>query len=171
MKLKAIFTSVIGVLLLASCSNMVITMDNPTDKEMTVLVDGKEYKLAPGELQKIDIDKGEHAIKVNDQAERKINLDIDHGMINLVNEPYYVVTVPYGGNSSAELEAKKDTITFEGDQYEGPFEIREGDVIYTGDLNFTANEPLKDEIETSKAGVVLRTKLFRKADFKKYLED
>ena len=162
------FICTLTSLFITSCSSGAwYSIDNPTDKEISVIIDGKApIKLAPEEFMRTEdyLSFGEHTIKVDGGEEVKFNVDKDHVMLNPTLSTYVKVLQEYGsGLASSDNDT---TIVIDGKKYEGPFPLVTSDpIIYTGDLNFAVDKPFKDEIETSKAGTVIMKKLFRKEEF------
>ena len=170
---KLAFICSFAIFMLASCSNgATYWIDNPTNNEITVTIDGKEeIKVAANEFKKMEktLKLGEHTMKVND-AEVKFNLDKDHVILNPTLSTYVIVLQEYGtGFASTENDT---VITLDGEEYEGPFPTVTADpFIYSGDLNFLVDTPFKGTIETSKTGTVIMRKIFRKTDFIKFYQE
>ena len=161
------------VFVLASCTEGVTYIDNPTNKEITVTIDGKNpVKVKPNEFKKLDspLKKGEHSMKVDDGNEIKFSMDDVKVILNPTLSTYIAVLQEYG---VAIMSDKHDTtIILDDDEYYGPFPLVTSEpVIYTQDLNLLVDQPFKDEIYTSKTGTVTLKKIFRKNDFIKYCEE
>jgi len=165
---------VVVLFLMTSCfGGATYSIDNPTDQEIQVSIDGKDaITVGPNELKRVDgtLSNGEHTMKVGDGQEVKFNLDKDHVMLNPTLSTYVVALQEYGVGMQS---SKNDTIiSIDGQTYEGPFPLVSNDpFIYSGDLNFHVDKPFKDEITTSKSGTVTMKKLFRKDEFLKFYKD
>ena len=167
---KSLLVCSLFAFVLASCSGVTYSIDNPTDKEITVTIDnGTPIKLMPNEFKRIEstLSLGEHKMKVDDGSEIIFNLDKDHVILNPTLSTYVVALQEYGtGFASSDNDT---IIVIDGIEYEGPFPLVTSDpFIYSGNLNFSIDKPFSDEIKTSKTGTVTMRKIFRKSEFIEY---
>ena len=177
MKKKQLFTLALICSLVAfimsSCSGgAMYYIDNPTNKEITVTIDGKSTKLTPNEFKKMDgsLKLGKHTMKVDDGNEIAFDIDKNHVILNPTLSTYIIVLQEYGTGIASDDDYT--TITLDGEEYEGPFPIVTSDpFIYSGDLNLLIDKTFKEEIYTSKSGTVTMRKIFRKSDFIKFYEE
>lgn len=83
----------ISVLLLASCGKLLqkdVIIDNPTENEITVSIDGAEHKVAAFQSVEVKLSSGEHAIGFQQEGkatEQKVNIEKD-GILNTTGETY-----------------------------------------------------------------------------------
>ena len=165
---KLSFICSMAIFILASCSGgATYWIDNPTNNEITVTIDGKDpIKLAPNEFKKMEntIKQGKHTMKVDDGNEIAFDLDKNHIILNPTLSTYVIVLQEYGtGMASSDNDT---VIIIDGVEYEGPFpSVMSDPFIYSGDLNFLIDKPFKDEIQSSKTGTVIMKKVFRKNEF------
>lgn len=166
--MRNLFIAALSLILMTSCfGGTTYSIDNPTDQPIEVSIDGKDpITVAAKELKRVDgtLSEGEHTMKVGDGQEIKFNLDRNHVVLNPTLSKYIVAEVVYGN-----MEFPTDTvITVDGVEYSGAFPlVSNAPFIYTGDLNFHIDQPVKDEIETSKGAVVYK-KMLRECDFKDF---
>ncbi len=172
--ITGILATLAVVFLMASCSSgATYSIDNPTENEIQVSIDGKDpISVGAKELKKMDgsLSLGEHTMKVGDGQEVKFNLDKDHVMLNPTLSTYVKVLQEYG--VGIQSTANDTIINIDGKEFNGPFPLVSSEAfIYTGDLNYQVDKPFSDEITTSKSGTVVMKKLFRKDEFKKFYKD
>ena len=169
----SVFVAVAVVALaLTSCDSGLTFIDNPTDQAIEVSIDGgKPVTVAAKEFKRMDrsLKQGKHTMRIADGEAIEFNLDQNHVMLNPTLSTYVAVIQEYGtGFQSSAYDA---VIVIDDEEYYGPFpEVSSAPFIYTGDVNFLVDAPIKDEIETSKVGNVALKKLFRKDEFIEYYE-
>ena len=168
------FICSVALFVLASCSGgATYWIDNPTNKEISVSIDGKgAIQLAPNEFKKMNksIALGKHTMKVDDGNEISFDLDKNHIVLNPTLSTYIIVLQEYGTGFASTNNYT--TITLDGIEYEGPFPIVTSDpFIYSGDLNHLVDSPFKDDITTTKTGTVTLRKIFRKNDFIEFYKE
>lgn len=170
-KLSILFLSLTISLFMISCGGTECRLDNPTDKEIKVTIDGKEtITLAPGEytpIYKISLSEGEHTMKVDDKDEISFTVSGSVGMLNPTLSTYVFAKQEYSVTGMSNT-LQDEEIELDEKVYKGPFEKTNEAFIPTGDMNFGIDQPFKNEITTSKSGVVIMKKLFRKKDFTDY---
>lgn len=162
-----LFALTATMLFLTSCGNKVVcNIDNPTDKEMKVSIDGKEIVLSPKEFRKLDdISVGEHKMVV-DGAEEQTFVVENACMINPAGQEYVIWMEEYTmGTPPQHLEMVP--VTVGGTKYEGPFEVRTGNPISYNDINYNTITVLPQQAEMpGSASYVIKRKIYRSDDFK-----
>lgn len=157
-----------SMLFLTSCGNKVLCLiDNPTDQEMRVSIDGKEIILSPKEFRKLDdISKGEHKMIVDGNEEQIFSVE-KACMINPSGQDYVIWSEEYSMTGGNPIHLDMTSVTIDGTKYKGPFEVRSGNPIAYEDISFDTLEELPEqcEIPDSKS-YVIRKKIYRAADFK-----
>lgn len=166
MKKLVNFVIILGsALILSSCglNNVPCFIDNPTDQEIVVTLDGKEHKIAPLDFVKIgDIPKGEHKYSLNGGSESIFNVETV-SMLNPTMHTYVFVQEEYGSSNKNLVLTE---IALDGIIYEGYFELKTGLVIPHDNVNYNTITPLPEEVSVSNSSSgVVQTKLFRSADF------
>lgn len=179
MKRVSFFVLMAFMLFLTSCGNKVLChIDNPTDKEMKVSIDGKEVVLAPKEYKKLDdISVGEHKMAVDGGQEQTFAVE-KACVINPAGIDYVIWAEEYSitGTNTSHLEIA--SITVNGKKYKGPFEVRNGNPVLYSDINYNVMTDFPKESEVSGSqSYVIRKKMYRADDFvadpvsQDYLED
>lgn len=95
-------------------------LSNPTDKEITVSIDDKEYKVAPNAFEVLKLSNGIHELTYNGQK-NKFNVFKQNsgGIINPTLEPHYIFSMVYAveGNfdrfGSTVREVAIDDVVYE----------------------------------------------------------
>lgn len=161
------FAFMATMLFLTSCGNEVSCfIDNPTDKEMKVSIDGKEIVLSPKEFKKLDdISVGEHKMVVDGAQEQTFMVE-DACMINPSGQDYVIWKEEYAMGGTA-LHLEIESVTVDGAKYEGPFEVRQGNPILYSDINYDVMTELPEQVEIpGSANYVIKKKIYRVEDFK-----
>lgn len=172
MKQFITFLSLSLILLMASCSSGSVYIDNPTDKEISVSIDGKEaIKVAPGEYKKVEgVENGEHTLKLSDGEEVKFMVE-GNGFINPTQESYVLVSELYSVRD-VNYDLPFSEIEIGEDIYEGPYEMINDPFIRSTTYNYDLNTPFPEEITLAKnKNSKICKKIFRQKDFVKYFDD
>ncbi len=171
MKQSILLLTCLAIILFASCSGSEYYIDNPTDKEVSVSIDGQapvkvgahEFKLAEGKMK-----AGEHTLQVDGGEVVKFTSEDVYGFVNITNDPYIECSMLYGNGKDTTTIRK---ININGVMYEGPFSERTGHYISISDINFFPHEDFKNEVKIAgNKSFVIYKKLVRKNEFKKFYE-
>ena len=117
--MKKIFLIILLLLTVLNCSfqTSIFILDNPTDTEINVKVDGKEYKLASGGYEKITLKPGKHSLVDNGGKEAFfiVYADSTGGILNPTRSSYIYVSMAYAvegaGDSFRPMEKDKSAET------------------------------------------------------------
>ncbi|MCL1943854.1 MAG: hypothetical protein FWF54_09950 [Candidatus Azobacteroides sp.] len=172
--LSVFLVSLISVFLMLSCSGGTeCKIDNPTNAEIKVIIDGNSpIVLAPAEYNpdtKISLKEGEHTMKVNDGDEIKFKVSGNTGLLNPTLSTYVFAKEEYS-TTGLSNELTDTDIELDGTTYTGPFEKISEAFIPTDDVNLGIDQSFKSEISTHKTGVVIIKKIFRQKDFIDYFK-
>lgn len=183
---KIVFLSII--LVLSGCDlfakKIAFTIDNPTDKTITVQVDNNTYTLSPRTYEKIELIKGTHAVTYqNETAHFYLYENSRGGMINPTMSSYYINYVfykvendglDYEKTAKEMLFSYKNTDTIQGVLYSGYFSKRDNLIVEKiGDADGWAVEVDEDYPDgyRAKSALLVTGKLFREDDYIKYIKD
>lgn len=170
MKTYKIIITLIALVLSGACThNGGYLIDNPGEYPIEVAIDqGETFILQPGENKRVDLEKGAHTLRVNDQQAQTFHVrdsisSYKGGVLNPTGATYVMWTEEYAAKGEAHLPEKR--IYVDGFWFEGPFEtFNELFIprIWEYDLNtdFPETVLLKNNIDA-----IWKRKLFRKKDF------
>lgn len=170
MKKANILILTAAVLLLAACSSNKCYIDNPTDTEMSVSIDGKEaIKIAPLEHKELEGGKpGEHTLTVNGGEELKVTIEEGVGFINPAQATYVICKEVYG---SVVSDLPSNTITIGEYDFSGPFELSQKLYINTDSIDLSVTQEFPESVKAAKGQPSKAlTKIFREADFIAYFK-
>lgn len=146
-------------------------IDNPGKESLVVNVDKEVYKIAPGQQISIDLSKGEHSISSKTERDsvifsnQKIKVTKPRGVLNPTLSPYFVFSLPYGVEVNVDSIFKDHSTVYQGKKYYG--EISIDSIPYMENFYYNLNENFPG-VTLKSANNTLRTKIFRKDDFKQY---
>lgn len=188
MILKTLKTTVLSLfmaMLYVACSNEKvdprIVLDNPTNEEITFIIDADSYTLKAGERQLINLTDGSHSLKVEGKEVSFQKTAEDGGsIINPTKSNYVLWTELYTDTEPNQsiLRMMQQEITLDGESYTGPFAVVNDYYIKRGEGTSTLwkwglDEELPDTYYTESMGSNFQFKLakiFRASDFKVAIE-
>ena len=172
--MKKNFLIILLLLTVLNCSfqKSIFILDNSTDTEINVKVDGKEYKLASGGYEKLTLKPGKHSLVDNDGKEAVfiVYAGSTGGILNPARSSYIYVSMAYAveGAGGSFRPMEKDII-INGMKYEGPFDITDDLIIDKNMKNwkYDIHTPFPETIYTrdsnSKGNIF--TKIFTQSEF------
>ena len=167
MKKNILVLTVFISLLFQSCgllSDAVLWLDNPTDETISVIINGDEHEIAPGELKRVDGFTGKQKFTGSDGVEVEIDIE-SSSLINCTKSTYIISSVEYTSNSAIESTLPDPVIVEVGGvKYSGNFEVYTDVVVPHGDINYNVLTPEPEEISISKS-IVVQKKMYRIKDF------
>ena len=165
------------------------TIDNPTDQAITFTLDGKEYTLQPNSSQNVKLARGEHTLVYNGETTKfekgkgeTTTDDLLGGKYALLNPTkseyvFYKQIYRSGISESAayDIVATYDCPTtgdFAAKGEKCPFKFyNDAFIEVVADYGITSDLPERASTRRKGATYVIRSKLFRWADFKKYMTE
>ena len=161
-------------LLMAACSKLEVTIDNPKDETINFTIDGDEYSMKPKTQEKLDFTKGLHCIAYNNDTTMfevegyMINMEFNY-TLNPTKSPYiireHILILDTSYHYGTYHKLKFDTVTFENDiTVSGFLEERSDSVMLFYGLSVTEKLPKKDSINSNEKYIRLN-KLYRKDEF------
>lgn len=163
------------------------TIDNPTDQAITFTLDGKEYTLQPNSSQNVKLARGEHTLvysgetvkfeKGKGETATDDFLGGKYALLNPTQSVYVYYKHIYTKNMS-ESAANSIVATFdcpEGGEFKAgekcPFKFyNDAFIEVVADYGITSDLPERASARRG-ATYVIKSKLFRWADFKKYMTE
>jgi len=174
--MRKVLFILLPVLFLFACDSILIKtilIDNPSDKELEVVIDGKNYSIAPYTSTKIEIAKGEYQVKANQEEneifDKKVNI-IDNGVLNTTNSTYVIWSDLYvldldNYAKYAEEELKNVDTEINGNHYEAvTFEVFEGTPFIQENWDYSLEEFWPEEVDISGNDYVKKSKIYRIED-------
>ncbi|MET4675788.1 MULTISPECIES: hypothetical protein [unclassified Luteibacter] len=160
------------VALLAGCSGRSAdyAIDNPTDKPLSLTIDGKTYEVAPHEDKELSLDAGEHTMKGDVVGDIKF---ISYyrgrgGIINPTLSDYVIYRQSFEkvGSTSPGYTGKLDQVVLEGVTFEGTMR-QSSDLFIDKDWTYGVDEELPDSVVEHENGSnnTVHNKVFRAKDF------
>ena len=175
MKKLLLAMAVVVAALMSSCGGAKVEMDNPTDYEITVKIDGKkEYVVAPKELIAVTgLKKGDHTMSVDGGPDIPFTFDGEYGAMLNPTLSLYVTDVTEYSEISGNMDSSNwVTVEIDGDEYFGPIRVYENQpIISFKGIHYGVLQDFPEEVDIRKSGSVFHTKLFRKGDFFKYYDE
>ncbi|MCC9042197.1 hypothetical protein LNQ81_05760 [Myroides sp. M-43] len=152
-------------------------LSNPTDKEISVSIDGKKYTLAPNTFEVLKLDNGNHELEYNGQK-NKFNVLKQNtgGIINPTLEPHYIYSMVYAteGNfdkfGSTNREVNIDGVTYT-DNIKSTNALFIDNNLYR--CSYYLGEEYPEELTTSNKNAVgnFYNKFFTKAEFVAFYDE
>ncbi len=143
-------------------------IDNPTEQVMQVFLDGKEYSIAPDQTVRIDLTQGKHQVsKDNAVNADTFNVRNVRGTVNVTRSTYVIFSLPYGSGQNTDSIFRSQQTKIDGKVYYGKIKLDSSLFIQDYYYGLKENFPgltLKSDYGTNK----LRSKIFRKDDFKQF---
>ena len=160
-------------------------IDNPTDKEIKIAIDGNELVIPAKSSVKYEFEYGKHQLTYNGQSLNflaKPAIVNNTGFINPTQSNYYLYRTYYTNSQEnyesrikAHLKTFEVTINGEPHEIELPIKIindvfiERNDRKYDSAWDYGINDKLPDEIRSK--GITKKDKLYREADFIDYLAE
>ena len=175
--MKQIIFLVVGWFLIAipGCDQGNIDLDNSGDEPLTVIIDELQYDLAPGEYQRIKLEKGRHILTIVDKdgktQEEETFRVVAGGLINVAKGNYLVWTDLYGDPNLRKEKLKEDWIDIGDQSFFGEFETLPTDEYYIEKKwDYGLSENFPDDLLGWEMGVekyIIKRKLFREEELVK----
>ena len=171
--------TILSFILLSGCSSFFkvdVFIDNPSDMEMTLVFDNKEYSILPEEYLTLRLVKGEHYIeaKQNEELIFEGTISITQpGLVNLTQANYVVHKELYLKDQERYLEFAEQELNMKdvevGDKtYQHvDFVVFEEAVFIPNNWDYNFNEALPAEIKTGSGDFAVVSKLYRQKDLEK----
>lgn len=134
-----------------SCSNSIeLAIDNPLNKERSIILDDQVIVLPPQETTTIEVARGDHSIKLENDSIISYQFDKDKYLINPTLTDYVIEKIYFSQSGSPTLEAifnetNRKTIVFLGYEIQGNYEVF-NDLIMAEDWDFEQRESVPDVI-------------------------
>lgn len=144
-------------------------IDNPTSEALNVTIGNDKYTLAPNQFVEIEIDEGDYELTAEGKDYTLENMPLKitgkRGIINPTKSPYFTLELPYSVARNSDSIFLNHKVVYENKTYQGKITIDSS--LYIDNFYYNLNEQfpgltLKSENES------LRSKVFRKDDFKQY---
>lgn len=174
MNIKPLFFMLYIALLSACTQNAQLIIDNPTNKNIVVTLNEKQYDVKAQSNTIIEIKKGKTTMQVSNNNENNsltqtININ-DDGLLNPTQSTYVVFTDLYCLENEYEQYAKhlntKKVVVVNNKEYEEvDFQVFE-DVFIPKNWDYDLNTPFPKELEI-KNNYLVKSKLFSVAQLEK----
>lgn len=174
--MKKLLLFLIPALFIFSCDSLLkknVLIDNPSDQDLTVLIDGKNYIITPYTSTSVELAKGEYQIiaKQNEQEifNEKVNI-IDNGVLNTTKSTYVIWSDLYlldldQYNEYASTELKNVDTEVNGNHYESvTFEVFEGTPFISQNWDFGLEEFWPEEVDLTAGNFSKKSKIYRLED-------
>ncbi|MDX2249836.1 MAG: hypothetical protein SF052_23835 [Bacteroidia bacterium] len=156
------------------CNQGNIDMDNAGDEALEVSIDELSYDMAPGQYQRIKLEKGRHLLKIKrktEDGEKIVEADfrvVEGGLLNLAKTNYLVWTDLYGDPMLRESKLEEEWIEIDGHDYRGEFEKLDTAQFYIEKKwDYGLGEDFPDDLlgwEMGKEKYIIKRKLFRQEE-------
>lgn len=175
-----------GALVLIACISLVgcfdgskeFSIDNPTDRPLSVSIDKKEITVPAGGMQNITLDAGPHQMTLPDGKKVKFSVICTYGnseragIINPTQTRYVRVIQKYLAEDTTPFTENGDVhvLNINGEEFTGPFTDFGSEFFIDNanvDWNFGPTESLPETVYASGKDTY-KTKLFRVNDFVDY---
>src|SRR5690606_9451595 len=139
-------------------------IDNPTKASLNVFIDDNSYVISPGQQVKVDLEKGEHSLRVASDVdslnfeESTFKVSQVRGMINPTRSVYFIYGLPYGPTVDKDSIYTNLKATYQGKTYLGDVEI--DSAHYTEDFYYNIDENYP-RLALRSDNKSLRKKIFR----------
>jgi hypothetical protein len=151
-----------------------ITIDNPTDQSVDVVLDGKTIQAAAKSESKVEIKPGVHTINSASIGPLQIMVYPAQGTENIVINPTFATYVQIGEvylanqKDASGFGPARGSVTFDGVTYDGPFNTKTG-LFIAGNWSYGVHEPFPKSITRygNEKGEI-QTKLFSQKEFVDY---
>lgn len=184
MKKRVLMVLMAVTTLLSSCKReqeSQTRIDNPTEKEVKLEIDGTAYTIPAEQFVMVDLDTGKHEMTVD--GEESITFEKgendDGAMLNPTHTEYITETIPYTDIPLEEnhmyLHSIK-TIELDGKEYEGVFKVLNDTYMPNGKRRtwkYGLDQEFPEEVEVEDNGStynLMYAKIYRKKDFIKMYE-
>lgn len=165
------------VALLAGCGDRSASyaIDNPTDKSLSLTIDGKTYEVAPHEDKDLSLDAGEHTMKGDLVGDiRFISYYRGRGgIINPTLSDYVIYRQSFvkENTSSPGYQGKLDQVVLDGVTFEGTMR-QSNELFIDKDWTYDVHEALPDSVVEHDNGGnnTVHNKVFRAKDFIAFFE-
>jgi len=170
---KYVLLSILSVVLFTSCDDTVhLTIDNPTEFSIEVVIDTLKYAVPPKDVVRLEIPKGEHQLTLENDSIIKYNFTDEAYMINpslseyLLSDEYYGPEM-YKDSYTSKLTNKE--VSFIGMTMEGNYKVI-SDVIneVTWDYGPRESIPKRIKIDEDKSYTSL-VKAYDSFEFKELI--
>lgn len=165
------------IALLAGCGDRSASysIDNPTDKPLSLTIDGKTYEVAAHDGKSLSLDAGEHTMKGDVVGDIKF---ISYyrgrgGIINPTLSDYVIYRQSFEKENvkSPGYQGKLDQIVLDGVTFEGTMKQSDG-LFIDKDWTYDVNEELPESVTEHDNGAnnTVHNKVFRAKDFIAFFE-
>ncbi|MEZ4775392.1 MAG: hypothetical protein R3D00_19565 [Bacteroidia bacterium] len=162
----------VGVCMTLGCNRGNIDMDNAGKEPIEVTIDAISYTMAPGQYQRIRLEKGRHLLKIKrkdaTEAEETDFRVVEGGLLNLANSNYLIWTDLYGDPMLRESKLEEEWIEIDGHDYRGEFEKLDPTVYYIEKKwDYGLGEDFPDDLlgwEMGNEKYIIKRKLFRQEE-------
>lgn len=179
---RFLFFILTSIIVFASCSESAdlirLDIDNPTDKEHTVIVDSIVVKIPAYSYVVKKVERGQHSLTFFDRSTVEYNFDKDHYLVNPTKYDYLIEKIYYSKSGNPMLgnmfnKINQKTVTFLGVEITGNYEVF-NDRIKERDWDFIQRQAVPESItikdQKFNASKDIR-KLFAADEFLKFLEE
>ncbi|SDF27481.1 hypothetical protein SAMN04515659_0563 [Dyella sp. 333MFSha] len=165
------------VALLSGCGDRSASysIDNPTDKPLSLTIDGKAYEIAAHDAESVSLSAGEHTMKGDVVGDiRFISYYRGRGgIINPTLGDYVIYRQSFEkvNTKSPGYQGKLDTIVLDGVTFEGT--MKQSDALFIDkDWTYGVDEELPDSVTEHDNGLnnTVHNKVFRAKDFIAFFE-
>ncbi|SQI41579.1 Uncharacterised protein [Leminorella richardii] len=176
-KKALVFIAAIG---LAGCfgGSKEFSIDNPTDKPLSVSIDNKEYTVPAGEMQNVTLSAGPHSLTLSTGETVKFSVLCAYGnsersgIINPTRTRYVYVVQKYlaDGTQPFTENGEVHVLKINGEEFTGPFTDLGNELFIDSHIknwSFGPTESLPETVYASSKDTY-KTKLFRVNDFIHY---
>lgn len=166
----------IPALFIYSCETFLqknVLIDNPTEQDLNVVINGKEYTITPYTSTKVELAKGEYQIVAQQNNEEifneKVNIT-DNGVLNTTKSTYVIWTDLYlldidKYNEYASTELKNVDTEINGNHYESvTFEVLKGKTFIAQNWDFGLEEFWPEEVDLTAGNFSKKSKIYRLED-------
>jgi hypothetical protein len=165
------------VTLLAGCGDRSASyaIDNPTDKPLSLIIDGKTYEVAPHDEKSLSLSAGEHTMKGDVVGDIKF---ISYyrgrgGIINPTLSDYVIYRQSFEkeNTKSNGYQGKLDQVVLDGVTFEGTMK-QSNELFIDKDWTYDFDEELPDSVTEHDNGSnnTVHNKVFRARDFIAFFE-
>lgn len=174
--MKKLLFMLIPALFIYSCSSVLqknILIDNPSNQDLIVTIDGETYEISPYTSKEIEIAKGEYLVIAKQDGEEVFNQKInitDNGVINTTKSTYVVWTDLYLSDIDNYAEIAKAELNnvdteIEGNHYESvTFQVFKGDPFIAENWDFGLQQFWPQEVDLTSTTFAKKSKIYRLED-------
>ncbi|MCB0510841.1 MAG: hypothetical protein KDC82_08755 [Bacteroidetes bacterium] len=176
MKNTYFFLGLFALAILSSCSSLFtkkVSIDNPSDLDLTVVVDGTEYLIPAYSSELVELPKGEHAVVASSDGQEIFNETVsvtDNGILNVTLATYvvwkdlYLEDLDDYASYAASALDNKDHEVNNNVYEEVDFVVFENMSFIGEDWDYGIDEEWPMEVDISSGNYVVKSKVYRLED-------